>query len=1056
MADTISIEINQWRKIEQALKVIIDGSGVASSSSAGQNTNRKTKQAVDEAVKGNENLADSADSASKTLSGIAKKLNSGYDKLDRAQRSYENRVTSSYDAMSQFEKAMGSSSGSLKKQSAILGGLIEGTNLTNEALDKHATKLINASKSLQLLNKSYGSQIKSINQLNAAQEQLARNANFIEKAFDDVDDLAAEIEKITKLHADVRTKEQQNLLDIVKGMKLKKLDNESLRESVAIAKTELKSLQTRAYANLKMTEAMNHVEKSFGGVVGMFKGSIGPLSVASAGLAMFGAGLKGAWEQFKVIADSGMINSWTDIKTAQMSLGISLEQATKMYQDNARIVHSIGGKAFGDTIGNVQNSLVKYGVSVESAAMIGENAVKNAAIGGVDIRDKEKLAKVTKMQADAFLKLHATTGLSADEFKSMNDEMIGSIDIQSTLNGLNQIDRMNKIQDLTKVRQEFINLGMSAQGAQKTLMDMQNAGKAKVSDRFSQSAKLQQSLMQAGVGNAGRIAQLHRIGLDNLSADEKKEYMQGLKEYANKRDKVMTGRDNYQSQNVYNKLDEGVDQNLLDSARKMNLGAQANGQLTEADVNKKVEESKINETAAAGMKAEKQMEQFLNDPLAKLIGGLALTTIAVMNLATRLGGGATLDNIVNAIKNSSASTQEEGPKSYKRSHQDGINRAKKLKQRKLANGKRSITRTGHGKTGAMSSMAKMVSAVEDSSGCCCGDGGSSLSDYGQNQKKNQRGRINDIKNGKGRNAGIRDVNLENVSTKPVTGRTGSTLKKVPNLGGVAASIEADAATVAKASRMSKIGGALKAGIPGALKGGVAGIVGGLAIDFAKDKLAESGHDQMSAAADVASDALSSASYGAMLGSFIPGLGTAIGGAIGAAVGGGMSLFNGGFAKIFGTSDKPEVTVTPTKTSSEFLNMSDNYGAGNLLSQAQTSTSASTPIAAVSAAAVVAKKVVDNQQTHTLGELSSKDSSSSTAKSPLTAEQLLTKISEHLEEIKTSNKDLSDTSTKQLDMIESLVITNKEAYKDYQYRTKGHLNAWTPDTYSQKIKNIQSN
>ncbi len=74
-----------------------------------------------------------------------------------------------------------------------------------------------------------------------------------------------------------------------------------------------------------------------------------------------------------------------------------------------------------------------------------------------------------------------------------------------------------------------------------------------------------------------------------------------------------------------------------------------------------------------------------------------------------------------------------------------------------------------------------------------------------------------------------------------------------------------------------------------LKGG-AGLVGGMALDYAGDKLTESGHPQLGAAAGIGSAALSGASTGAMIGSLAGPLGTAIGGALGGVIGGGMSAY----------------------------------------------------------------------------------------------------------------------------------------------------------------------
>ena len=84
-----------------------------------------------------------------------------------------------------------------------------------------------------------------------------------------------------------------------------------------------------------------------------------------------------------------------------------------------------------------------------------------------------------------------------------------------------------------------------------------------------------------------------------------------------------------------------------------------------------------------------------------------------------------------------------------------------------------------------------------------------------------------------------------------------------------------AASGSKPGFLSKAGGFIK----GAAKG-VGGLLGGMALDYASDKLTASGHEKLGAAASIGSSALTGAGYGAMLGP----AGAAVGGALGGAYG----------------------------------------------------------------------------------------------------------------------------------------------------------------------------
>jgi hypothetical protein len=91
-----------------------------------------------------------------------------------------------------------------------------------------------------------------------------------------------------------------------------------------------------------------------------------------------------------------------------------------------------------------------------------------------------------------------------------------------------------------------------------------------------------------------------------------------------------------------------------------------------------------------------------------------------------------------------------------------------------------------------------------------------------------------------------------------------------------------------------------------LAGGVGGIVGGLALDYASDKLKESGHEKLGATADIGSSALTGAGTGAMIGSIVPGVGTVIGGAVGGLVGGAYGLYKNA-GTLFGGNDSKGAT-----------------------------------------------------------------------------------------------------------------------------------------------------
>jgi len=126
--------------------------------------------------------------------------------------------------------------------------------------------------------------------------------------------------------------------------------------------------------------------------------------------------------------------------------------------------------------------------------------------------------------------------------------------------------------------------------------------------------------------------------------------------------------------------------------------------------------------------------------------------------------------------------------------------------------------------------------------------------------------------------------------------------------GVLKAAELEAKNASKVSRvLSTVGkGAMKVG--GGLLKGVGGLLGGLALDFAADKLKESGHEKLGAVADIGSSAMTGAGIGATIGSIVPGVGTAIGGAIGGLLGAAVGLFQNA-GSLFGSSKTEDKTTS---------------------------------------------------------------------------------------------------------------------------------------------------
>jgi hypothetical protein len=1052
MADQTQVISFGKDAISQLQNLISASSGVARNSSAGQNNERKMAEAAKDTVKSHEDLSQSADTATQSV-----------NKLNKAYRAYNNKIESNYDAMNQFEKIVGSSAGSLKKQSAILSGLIENTHLSNEALDKHTEQLLDGAKDLKMLNfankslmRSTNAQISSARELNNAQEALALRANFLQDSFKQFSDLAGEVERLNKLSKAKLTKEEAELLMIVEGLNLKKLDNKSLKDGITASRLELRQLQTRAYFNLKQNEALKLLNERTHGAVDIFKGTVGPVAIFSSALGLLSAGMKGVWEQLKIVSEGGMYGHMLEINAAQIELGVSFEQATKLFTENVRIMNSVGGRNFTNAINTAQHGLMELGLSVAESTEMASNMTKNAALNGVDVRDQNKLKKATDLQTAAFAKLRASTTISAQEFMSMNDELSENSDVQAILNGLNQIDRTNKIQDMTNLRQDFVNLGMSAQGAQKSMLAIQSMGQTKVVDRFNKAAKIFQALVNTGVDEKkARIASdAVRLG-SQASPEQQRILAEAFQTSVKTRDAAYASGD-FKSQNINDKMSEAFEGNqLYEEVRKANLTKDATGKLTPEQLAKQTAGTKVSETQVIVAKSLAVLEQIAANPWLKVIGSAALAIAAAViymkNRKSNIADSAAFQSIKEHVASLDMKASKpsdggfDGTDRYNKDKDYTGNGERMRKRNKAKRTKTTIHNRGGGVASAISSMSQ---AMENSSGCCCSGVDSSSFDYSNNQKNKQRGKIDALRNGGKRLSFKEQQAILNSGESSRVERTGSALKnfknKTPALESVLESSKAATEVTKTASKWSKLG---KIGSK-ISKGSVGGIVTSLAVDFAGEKLQESGHEQAAAVADLASDVIGMASTGAMIGSFImPGIGTAIGAAVGGLAGGAINLANGGLEKII-----PATTANPS--ADDYLGLTNNVNTDALLAQAA-GIKVNTPIAT--------PKPVHDQPQHTLGELSKenlanriKDSSTTnTGKSSQTDAQLLAEISTHLAELKELQAASNKTGMEHLSVSSELVATTEQQAEDLKYKTTGNYKGFDLFSGSAKYNSMKT-
>ena len=583
------------------------------------------KKAAEQHTQSVQSMSQTMKHASKTIGDQNQYTQSTFKGINKAYEQYHRGINKASNGFSKLDTAM---SGTIRQQASLTSSLIEGIDYSNKAQDKLLDAVYGNIKAFKLISAQANGVISSAWELEKAQSDLAKDIGFFEKSMKDSNgQLAKQIKQAKEqaaTDASLLTADQNLLLQLAKKYKLEEANDRAIRGVISSSKQEISALQDMIVKQQRWNKSIEFVQDKFGAFGKLITGALSPLGMVVEGLTLFVSGLKGSWEQMKLVADSGMINQFRQIKKAQFALGISFENATKIFTENTRNLAAIGSGQFINALRTGQSALEKFGLAPEAAAEAISDFTKNAVKGGINVRDQNKLNKAIQNQTQAFAKLRATTGTNMQEFKAMNDEMLNSTSVQEQLNGVSESERMNKINDMMKLRQTFVNMGMSAQTAQKALLSIQDIGKQKVVDRFDQAAKLQQAASIAGLSNAKQLADIYRKG-KRASADEQAILQRGVGQMGQVFDQM--GMQSFEAENIANVLTENLQgplTTMLEAGREQKQGASAVGEMSDKMANTLTEFSKVPELMAKALHAEGQLKQVLTDPMLRSLAGLSL------------------------------------------------------------------------------------------------------------------------------------------------------------------------------------------------------------------------------------------------------------------------------------------------------------------------------------------------------------------------------------------------------------------------------------------------
>lgn len=361
-------------------------------------------------------------------------------------------------------------------------------------------------------------------------------------------------------------------------------------------------------------------------------------------LAVFIKGLGGLWQQFRAIAAAGMSHHFQEIVTSSIKLGISSEKLTEMFKQNSLTLLKVGSADFIERINKAQNGLVELGLGLEEAANAANGFHKNAIAAGVDPKNTNAVNKSMEQQTAAFAKLRAVTGVTAEEFNSLNAQILSNVENQTLSLRLAPEERHARFQELVGLQQEFAQRGLNAQAANQMMQAMQSFSKNRLKDRLEGAARMQQLGGMLGMGAEGaRAGELMRKRKRSASEEAELAGISGNLKGALEQ----FGNQGMGFENAADVMEDNMGnaaKGLLDASIQLKLASDSMMGIKDGEVDKAVDASKLNPNTQAVIKAQDIATNALKTPLWLLVGSVG-GILALMIKSAKFG------SMIDVLKN---------------------------------------------------------------------------------------------------------------------------------------------------------------------------------------------------------------------------------------------------------------------------------------------------------------------------------------------------------------------------------------------------------------------
>lgn len=359
---------------------------------------------------------------------------------------------------------------------------------------------------------------------------------------------------------------------------------------------------------------------------------ISKMATFAGSFALFIDGVAKLYNQLNTVAQAGLVNNFLSISKNSFQLGISVDSLTKIIASNKAAFNALGegSDGFIKSLTNSQASLMSLGLSAEQAAKFQASMISTSGDMGLNIKDTKQLSTVINAQVDAFKALRATTGITEDQFVSLNKSLLESSGVQRTLLGMNQQQKTVYLQGIAAQQQLFAQYQLSADQQRRLIQAQESMQNQKLTDRLESAAKVLQAASFMGMDGSqayNTILKGRRATTDEKSQTDT--FMGDLRQRL-----AQTSFGGFGDELLGDTLDENMSvpaKELMEAAQALKQAAEAQKVLS-PDALSKAMETGVSEPLGYLNRTLSILEQGINSPLLKILAGMAGMGIALFKI----------------------------------------------------------------------------------------------------------------------------------------------------------------------------------------------------------------------------------------------------------------------------------------------------------------------------------------------------------------------------------------------------------------------------------------